>query len=81
MADTVKVDPNPIQRNKFDVAIELVNLHKRNFGLSSGKEIEELFAKYYALAKYLEDNSVDELESLIDQSIVEKAGSFKSASY
>lgn len=44
MTDRIKVDPTPIQRNAFDVAIELVNLHIRLDGRTTASELEALFA-------------------------------------
>jgi hypothetical protein len=45
------------QRNKFDVAMELLNLHielsNRNGKFVSAEELEELFQKYYRLADRL----------------------------
>ncbi|MGG3798975.1 hypothetical protein [Metabacillus fastidiosus] len=49
MAENIKVSPSPIQRNEYDVAIELVNLHVSKEPVS-GDEISELFSRYYALA-------------------------------
>ncbi|WGG47669.1 hypothetical protein [Rossellomorea sp. DA94] len=79
MADTVKVKPTPIQRNEFDVAMELFNYHINNYPTTE-EEVETVFAKYYSLAKYLSNNSGSKLESLVDEDIVSKVGSLKSSS-
>lgn len=44
-----KLEPNPIQRNKNDLAFELLTMHERNLGIKSSEEICELFAKYYSV--------------------------------
>ncbi|AND39535.1 MULTISPECIES: hypothetical protein [Cytobacillus] len=71
MAETVKVKPTPIQRNKFDVAMELTNLHLRNYGIPE-EEVEGVFAKYYALAAYCESSDVYTIKNLIDADLLSK---------
>ena len=80
MAETVSVQPTPIQRNKFDVAIELIQLHKECATIDQpvqAEELEGLFTKYYALATYLERNSVRELQNLVSEELLAKVGKFK----
>jgi hypothetical protein len=71
MADNVTVSPTPIQRNANDVAIELFKFHSRSFGVAEN-EIEQTYAKYYALAKYLQTKNGSNLTALIDQDILNK---------
>ncbi|WP_392454821.1 hypothetical protein ACF3OH_11975 [Chryseomicrobium aureum] len=54
MANDVSVSPTPIQRNKFDVAVELTALEGTVFGFENHVDIEKAFAKYYSLATKLE---------------------------
>lgn len=54
MSDRIDVDPTPIQRNRRDVAIELVNLYVEK-GFHLGEEITEdkiaeLYERYHQLA-------------------------------
>jgi hypothetical protein len=74
MADTVKVEPTPIQRNRFDVAVELTTMHY-NYDRDPSK-IEELFAKYYALARYLERSDIPTLQNLINKELLSKLGNY-----
>lgn len=76
MADTVKVEPTPIQRNKHDVALELLAMHSDKKRMEAS-EIEELYAKYYALALYLERSSVTKLQSLLSDELKLKTGEHK----
>ncbi|MFC0559664.1 hypothetical protein [Halalkalibacter alkalisediminis] len=79
MAEQIKVNPTPIQRNSFDVAIELMNYHlsrKR----TEVEELEGLFAKYYALATYCESSSVTDLQNLLSDELIEKIGRFQEQS-
>lgn len=59
MAEKIEVNPTPIQRNKFDVAMELLELHERNFGIKSEDEISNLFAKYYSAVQILSSPNVN----------------------
>jgi hypothetical protein len=73
MSEKIKVNPNPIQRNAFDVAIELMNYHlsrKR----TEANELEGLFAKYYALAAYCENAQVSDLQNLLSEELLGKVG-------
>lgn len=67
----VKVSPTPIQRNANDVAIELVNLHASRFGVEQD-EIPELFAKYVALARYMNSKNYNDLKRFLPEEIQEK---------
>lgn len=54
MADKINVDPTPIQRNRRDVAIDLVNLFlKHGYWIAdemTEEKISELYKKYYKTA-------------------------------
>lgn len=46
----VKANPNPIQRNLNDVAMELTTVYLRKFGVDSAEDIQRIYAKFYAVA-------------------------------
>ncbi|MBT2599101.1 MULTISPECIES: hypothetical protein [unclassified Oceanobacillus] len=71
MAETVSVNPSPIQRNTNDVAIELTKLYGSRFGFASEEELENTYARYYALAKTLELNYRG-LDNLVPEDILNK---------
>lgn len=51
MADSVSVDPTPIQRNQYDVAVDLTKLYYERSNIRpSVEEIQETYAKFYAVA-------------------------------
>lgn len=50
MSEEIKVKPTPIQRNAFDVAMELTEIYIQRIGIDSEEEIEERFMKYYSIA-------------------------------
>ncbi|MGC4376199.1 hypothetical protein WD019_04560 [Fictibacillus sp. Mic-4] len=69
----VQTTPTPIQRNAFDVAIELTELHRSKKGMNfKAEDIEETFAKYYALVRVLESSSYDRLQELVSEDILSK---------
>lgn len=76
MAETVKVEPTPIQRNRFDVAMELTHLHCNRTSIKVD-EIQSIFAKYYALAEYCEHSDIVELQKLLSDDLLQKVGSLK----
>ncbi|NOU63162.1 hypothetical protein GC096_03760 [Paenibacillus sp. LMG 31461] len=59
MADRVEVDPTPIQRNAFDVAMELTDLYWRNSANADIEKIDSIFARFYATAKILQSTNYD----------------------
>lgn len=77
MADNnVKVSPTPIQRNKLDAAIDLLNIHRDSYGFKNQEEIETLFAKYYAVAEVCERKSAKDLQELVSEEILAKIERF-----
>jgi len=75
MTEQIKVKPTPIQRNSFDVAMELLQHHAKVEGLNAD-EIEMTFAKYYALAKYCDHARPGNLQSLLSEELLEKVVKF-----
>jgi HD-GYP domain-containing protein (c-di-GMP phosphodiesterase class II) len=65
------------QRNAFDVAVDLVMLNRdRSAGHFDVKNIEQLFATYYAVAKVCELKSVEELQNLVPEEILDRIGKY-----
>lgn len=58
MADDVKVKPTPIQRNEFDVAIELTKLYYDSFSVDNKDEVAETFLKFYSVARGAHNTSI-----------------------
>jgi hypothetical protein len=71
MADEVKVNPTPIQRNANDVAFELTQLHVSRIP-GDIDNIDELFAKYYAIAATLNGTHPKFLNNLVPEEILSK---------
>ena len=69
MSDNVNVKPTPIQRNEFDVALELTQLELR-MGVYASEDLEEIFAKYYAIAKVLKNKRSEQLEALLSENLL-----------
>lgn len=65
MADKVDVNPTPIQRNAFDVAMELTNLYMQNSRNANIEEVDKVFARFYATAKLLQHSNGDTLRKQI----------------
>lgn len=76
MADTVNVKPTPIQRNRLDAAIDLLNMHASRVALHAD-EIETIFAKYYSLVCFLESKPTRELQDLLTPDFLNKVGRLK----
>lgn len=77
MAERISVSPTPIQRNKFDVAMELTKIHVGSFGFGDGKELETIFATYFALARYCERTEPELLRNLLSEELVSNLKEFK----
>jgi hypothetical protein len=59
MADDIKVNPAPIQRNYNDVAVELTQLYYSHISPASIAEIQETYFKMYTAASYAGRGKVD----------------------
>ncbi|CAF1719554.1 hypothetical protein [Bacillus subtilis] len=71
MAD-VSTKPSPIQRNQYDVAVELTQLHVEKYGVSNPNDIADAYAKYYALAFILHRDRGSQLVTLLPEEIKSK---------
>lgn len=67
MADEVKVNPTPIQRNLFDVATDLTKLFYEDKSPSSVDEIAETYLKFYITAKAAYNNHFDKSKYLLQE--------------
>ena len=55
MAEEIKVNPNIIQRNSHDVAIELLRIHIQNNTVDySVENLQDMYARFYATSRILE---------------------------
>lgn len=75
MAEKIEVKPTPIQRNVFDVAMELTQLHFDKFGVDGDDCIKDKFAEHYALVTILKSTSSNNkrrLEKFIPEEILSK---------
>lgn len=53
MSDNITLTPTPIQRNEFDVAIELAMYVARAQRLGKEEDVSDVFVRFYSLAKVL----------------------------
>ncbi|WP_421616749.1 hypothetical protein ACAF76_012840 [Brevibacillus sp. TJ4] len=74
MAEEVTVTNGPIQRNKLDVATELTKLYYAEYDIDDVEELQQTFAKMYAIAAYLESRSAIDLQELVPYEILKKVG-------
>ena len=51
MSETIKVEPTPIQRNLFDVAVELTKLYYENKPVGKVEEMKEVYLELYNMAR------------------------------
>ncbi|CUU47049.1 hypothetical protein [Clostridium beijerinckii] len=68
MADNIKVEPTPIQRNRRDIAFELLSLrlhYDRNRADYTEDQIVALYNKFYANAAVIENESVEDLKKYL----------------
>lgn len=70
MAD-LTVKPTPIQRNEFDVAIELLQLHQSKTA-TNAEDLPKVFAEYYSLARLLKSSHGETLKPFLPEDIKSK---------
>ena len=70
----LNVKPTPIQRNKFDVAMELTQLYIDRIAVEGIEDIEKAFARFYALAVFCERSSPTELQKLLSEELINQVG-------
>jgi len=65
MADDIKVSPTPIQRNPLDVATELTQLYSQFASFKSVEDMQEIFLKFFAVAKTANIRGYDDLKQYL----------------
>ncbi|GEM_PF-684383 len=69
MCENVKL--TSIQRNEFDVAVELTQLHCET-NIVKPDDIKKIFAEYYSLARILNCASEDTLINFLSENVKNK---------
>lgn len=69
MCENVKL--TSIQRNEFDVAVELTKLHYET-NIIKPDDIKKIFAEYYSLARILNSSSDDTLINFLPEDVKKK---------
>ncbi|MDM5298831.1 hypothetical protein QUF51_11710 [Bacillus pumilus] len=54
-----------VERNKLDIALELTQLHLKQYEPSHPDQLSRIYAKYYALVEVLDGSSYDDLIDLL----------------
>ncbi|MBS4220270.1 hypothetical protein KHA96_18370 [Bacillus sp. FJAT-49711] len=72
MSDKIEVVQGISQRNRHDVAVELTKLYADNIMLSELEDIENAYAKFYALANILEQSNTNSLNEFLSEEILNK---------
>lgn len=70
MSEDLMVNPTVVQRNKFDVATELTKLYYTEYDIEDVEEMQTLFAKFYAIAQFLESRKESELQALVPEEMI-----------
>lgn len=70
MSEDLTVNPTVVQRNKFDVATELTKLYYTEYDIEDAEEMQTLFAKFYAIAQFLESRKESELQALVPEEMI-----------
>ena len=64
------------QRNNRDVALELTKLYYTQNAILEEGELEEKYAKFYALASYLSDSDVHDFKKMVPEDILTRLTKF-----
>lgn len=69
MADEIKVNPTPIQRNFNDVAMELTQLYYKvsHPGEHTIERIQEVYKHFYAISIFSHNMQYDEINKLVNK--------------
>lgn len=70
MSEDLTVNPTVVQRNKFDVATELTKLYYTEYDIEDAEDMQTLFAKFYAIAQFLESRKESELQALVPEEMI-----------
>ncbi|KDR95695.1 hypothetical protein SAMN02745945_01546 [Peptoclostridium litorale DSM 5388] len=69
--EDINLNPAPIQRNEFDVAVELTMYVARATRLGKQKDIQDVFLSFYSLAKVLDETDPKKLMKYIPEDLRE----------
>jgi hypothetical protein len=75
----IKVNPTPIQRNRFDTTVELLNMYLNRKEAVNADELDGLFVRFYALTAFVESKSLIDLQKSIPENVLKLVGKYKSA--
>lgn len=78
MSEKMIVEPAPVQRNVFDVAVELTIMHFEKIGYSSKEEFEKQYVRYFATAKCLNELSIKALSEFADDEVKKEVQAYYS---
>lgn len=65
LSNDIKVSPTPIQRNAFDVAVELTKMNFKTRDTTNPDEIAEVFVKFLAAAILFKGTDYNTLRDLL----------------
>lgn len=65
MSEKVEVSPTPIQRNHYDVAVELTQLYYKLSPNADPEMIDAVYARFYATARTLGHPRFEELDKYL----------------
>ena len=71
MAEDIKVNLKPIQRNLHDVALELTQLYYENHHMGDVEEVQEIYARFYAIAARMDYLSNRDFDKMISEEVID----------
>jgi hypothetical protein len=71
MAEDIKVNLKPIQRNLHDVALELTQLYYENHHMGDVEEVQEIYARFYAIAAKMDYLSNRDFDKMISEEVID----------
>jgi hypothetical protein len=71
MAEDIKVNLKPIQRNINDVALELTQLYYENHHMGDVEEVQEIYARFYAIAAKMDYLSNRDFDKMISEEVID----------
>lgn len=71
MAEDIRVNLKPIQRNLHDVALELTQLYYENHHMGDVEEVQEIYARFYAIAAKMDYLSNRDFDKMISEEVID----------
>jgi hypothetical protein len=71
MAEDIRVNLKPIQRNLHDVALELTQLYYENHHMGDVEEVQETYARFYAIAAKMDYLSNRDFDKMISEEVID----------